>query len=157
MLLRKQNPNRRARVRERERERDLPLPFIVNSTACLNKRSAKTIPGGGALCSNVLSIFHHNVLVDRLFTDVGATDSRTQLSWWVVYSYWRVSFGVRYWVTPEILTHLVTETLCELLWYYHHFHTRWTMFEVFTVRALKPATLRESGTCGSYYRHRLVC
>ena len=77
----------RERERESERERDLPLPFIVNMTACLNKRLAKTIPGSGALCSILLSIFHHNVLVDRLFIDVGATESRTLLSSRVVDSH----------------------------------------------------------------------
>lgn len=67
--------------REGGRERALPLPFIANTTACLNKRPAKAIPGSGALCPNALPIFHHNVRVDWLFIDVGATESRSLLSW----------------------------------------------------------------------------
>lgn len=73
MLLGKESPT----LRESRTERDLPLPFIANPSACLNKRLAKTGPGSAALCPNVLSISHPNVLVDRLFIDVGATESRT--------------------------------------------------------------------------------
>lgn len=62
---------------ERAGQRDLPLPFIANPSVCLNKRLAKTGPGSAALCPNVLSISHRNVRVDRLFIDVGATESRT--------------------------------------------------------------------------------